>query len=320
MTTRELPGQTEFIGETDQPPNHVSIGGSEASTVPKFGSQQLTKTGFDFFSRRIRCNPPICQTCLKPENYEEDCQFYQRVVCASKPYCLGCEIVAWALEPYRAWLRKLKEPGERKAILVNGLSYLQSHHGASLWDGGIKLTTIVNMLIRSKLCEPMEGVSPGLMSESNISGLSPILQVLLMITDCPCPWNFPRIGPEITGYTGSSAAIEKARAWYSECLMNHKRCLQNSGSPLPTRIILIEGTDKARLHTSSAEHASYACLSHCWGGQSVIQTTARTLEQFTTNLPWEELPQTFQDAIQFAHGLGFKYLWIDSLCQYFMAI
>jgi hypothetical protein len=313
MTMRKLPIHTGFIRETDQSSHHVSIEGSKASIVPKFGSRQLTKTVFDFFSRKIRFEPLICPVCLKPENYEGDCMPAEMVVCTSEPYCFGCEVVAWALKPYKAWLKELKL-GERKGIAVNGRSYLKSHHGGDVWNGSNLHTTLVDVLIRSKPYEPTEGASPELISESNTCGLVSILQVLLMVADSSCPWNFPRIGPEITGHTGSSAAIEKARTWYSECLVNHKRCLQNSGSPLPTRIILIEGTAKARLHTSSTEHAPYACLSHCWGGQSVIQTTTRTLEQFTTNLPWEELPQTFKDAIQFAHGFGFKYLWIDSLC------
>lgn len=282
MTTLELPVHTELTGETGQSSHHVSIGGSEAQ-------------------------PQICIECGNPQNNEKDCISKGRATCSSQPYCLGCEIVVWALEPYKAWLKELKESGKRKRIMVNGSDYLQSHHGAYLWDR-------VNILIRSEPHEPTEGVSPELISESKTSGMTPILQILLMVTGSPCPWNFPRIGPEISGYTGSSAAIEKARTWYSECLTDHKRCLQNSGSSLPTRIILIEGIAKARLHTSDTETAPYACLSHCWGGQSVIRTTTRTLKQFTTNLPWEELPQTFQDAIQFAHGLGFKYLWIDSLC------
>ncbi|KAB2103048.1 hypothetical protein AG0111_0g8843 [Alternaria gaisen] len=45
-----------------------------------------------------------------------------------------------------------------------------------------------------------------------------------------------------------------------------------------------------------------------------MQTTTQNLEQYTVDLPWEELPKTFQDAIQFTYALGFRYLWIDSLC------
>jgi hypothetical protein len=118
----------------------------------------------------------------------------------------------------------------------------------------------------------------------------------------------------ITCSTGSSAAREKVQEWYSECRSNHKECLSDSRSPLPTRVIHIQGPNKVRLYTSGTECAQYACLSHCWGGQSVIQTTAQNFEQHTLGIRWEELPKTFQDAIHFAHSIGFEYLWIDSLC------
>jgi len=119
---------------------------------------------------------------------------------------------------------------------------------------------------------------------------------------------------EMSRDTGSSAAIEKVRKWLSKCLQDHEQCRKDPIFQLPTRIIHIEGPKQARLHTSKGEIADYACLSHCWGGQAVFQTTAGKLEQYTASLPWEELPKTFQDAIQFAHGLGINYLWIDSVC------
>jgi hypothetical protein len=76
----------------------------------------------------------------------------------------------------------------------------------------------------------------------------------------------------------------------------------------------MDGPRKARLYTSNDEQAEYACLSHCWGGKSVLQTTKSTIKQYSVGFSWGELPRTFQDAIHFAYSLGFKYLWIDSLC------
>jgi len=143
---------------------------------------------------------------------------------------------------------------------------------------------------------------------------------LLIKAGPPCPWHFVKSTSMVTCHTGSSAAVEKVQKWYSECLSSHTRCLSNSGSPLPTRIIHIRGLNKARLHVSGTEHAEYACLSHCWGGQSVIQTTTQNLEKYTVDIPWEELPRTFRDAIIFAHSIGFEYLWIDSLCQYYLSM
>jgi len=59
---------------------------------------------------------------------------------------------------------------------------------------------------------------------------------------------------------------------------------------------------------------AYTCLSHCWGTAQFIQTTVDTLAQFKDTIAWDDLPKTFQDAIDVTHQLGIKYIWIDSLC------
>ncbi|KAF2655341.1 hypothetical protein K491DRAFT_553758, partial [Lophiostoma macrostomum CBS 122681] len=46
----------------------------------------------------------------------------------------------------------------------------------------------------------------------------------------------------------------------------------------------------------------------------VIKTTRSNIAEHEQEIPWDSLTRTFQDAITFAHALGFKYIWIDSLC------
>jgi hypothetical protein len=43
-------------------------------------------------------------------------------------------------------------------------------------------------------------------------------------------------------------------------------------------------------------------------------TTTKNINLLQRHIPVEHLPQTFTDAIQVAHELGFAYLWIDALC------
>ena len=43
-------------------------------------------------------------------------------------------------------------------------------------------------------------------------------------------------------------------------------------------------------------------------------TTTLNLSLHAKCIPFQELPGTFQDAINVAHALGFHYLWIDALC------
>ena len=40
----------------------------------------------------------------------------------------------------------------------------------------------------------------------------------------------------------------------------------------------------------------------------------RNLFQFLHNIPFENIPKTFYDAVLCAHRLAVKFLWIDSLC------
>jgi hypothetical protein len=83
---------------------------------------------------------------------------------------------------------------------------------------------------------------------------------------------------------------------------------------LPTRVVLIQGPTTIKLYETKGEVEPYVCLSHCWGKGAVTKTVTKTLTKHKQNIPWQELPQTFQDAISFAFRLGYKYLWIDSLC------
>jgi hypothetical protein len=58
----------------------------------------------------------------------------------------------------------------------------------------------------------------------------------------------------------------------------------------------------------------YATLSHCWGSKQIITATRQSIAAFRTNVPWDQLSKTFQDAILISQALGLSYLWIDSLC------
>ncbi|KAH7380574.1 heterokaryon incompatibility protein-domain-containing protein [Phaeosphaeria sp. MPI-PUGE-AT-0046c] len=102
----------------------------------------------------------------------------------------------------------------------------------------------------------------------------------------------------ISGYTGSDAAISKARSWLRTCLVEHgTSCSTNRPATLPTRVLRIDGPEQVALHLSNGEDESYICLSH-----------------FQSEVPWKDLPKTFRDAIHVTLQLGLRFLWIDSLC------
>ncbi|ORY18391.1 heterokaryon incompatibility protein-domain-containing protein [Clohesyomyces aquaticus] len=99
-----------------------------------------------------------------------------------------------------------------------------------------------------------------------------------------------------------------------DCTKNHQKCKTRSQTPLPTRLVEILGPRKARLRQFDNEQGIYLCLSHCWGPNKFLRTTKSSIRQFGEDIPWSSLTKTFQDAIHLTFRLGFKYIWIDSLC------
>jgi hypothetical protein len=80
-------------------------------------------------------------------------------------------------------------------------------------------------------------------------------------------------------------------------------------------VLEVEGHHKVRLRlTNEREEGSYLCLSHRWGGVVPLQLTSSTIKPFQEAIRWPDLPRTFQEAIDLTLRLGFRFIWIDSLC------
>lgn len=74
---------------------------------------------------------------------------------------------------------------------------------------------------------------------------------------------------------------------------------------------------KLVLSTELDEHAQYVALSHRWGspGSSLPRTLDSNIKSHIEDgLRYKDLPKTFRDAVDVTRGLGYKFLWIDSLC------
>ncbi|KAF2793543.1 HET-domain-containing protein [Melanomma pulvis-pyrius CBS 109.77] len=121
------------------------------------------------------------------------------------------------------------------------------------------------------------------------------------------------------------AGLSTARAMIKDCLSRHSSCRHQKPTTLPRRVLdvlLDDGSKGVRLHEADFdndeqryEYGEYLTLSHCWGsGKSVLKTTNKTLQAHKKNIPWSALPASFQDAVALTRSLGFRWLWIDSLC------
>jgi hypothetical protein len=118
--------------------------------------------------------------------------------------------------------------------------------------------------------------------------------------------------------------VETTHKWLNVCTQteaagvfatqpSHVRCPPIAEHSLPTRVLDLR-QDRIRLWVTNQEEKHYLTLSHCWGEKGMIMTTKENLETHQEGISLAELPRTFRDAVDITRGLGYSYLWIDSLC------
>ena len=117
------------------------------------------------------------------------------------------------------------------------------------------------------------------------------------------------------------------RKWLSTCMASHNWChvshsmthkSSEETTMLPTRVIdvgdLKERQSKPRLCISKKASGQYIALSHRWSKAIATKLKSENLRRYQQELPVHKMPPTFRDAIEVTRQLGFRYLWIDSLC------
>lgn len=107
--------------------------------------------------------------------------------------------------------------------------------------------------------------------------------------------------------------FEAFKEWIRDCRENHRACRLPCATSFPTRVLDIQGPD-ARLAENLTTEDNYVALSHCWGKEEFIKTEKSTFQSHKKCIELQSMPQNFKDAIHVCRALGYKYLWIDSLC------
>ena len=120
---------------------------------------------------------------------------------------------------------------------------------------------------------------------------------------------------------GSEASLNLVREWLAKCNSSHEcgPLLPRSAPFRPTRLLYVGTADDFEdIFLSESEtfpqDAKYATLSHCWGSDPIISLQKDLVSAFKKNIPWNQLPLSFQDALVVTRKLKIKFLWIDSLC------
>jgi hypothetical protein len=119
-------------------------------------------------------------------------------------------------------------------------------------------------------------------------------------------------------HTDCEASWKLARRWLKSCTESHTSCRdQILELKLPSRLIDVgkeEGEARLCLGTDLAADIQYLTLSHCWGQKKFTTLLRENMETFCLGIPNSVLSKTFKDAMKATQELGFRYIWIDSLC------
>ncbi|KAF2971461.1 hypothetical protein GQX73_g2047 [Xylaria multiplex] len=145
--------------------------------------------------------------------------------------------------------------------------------------------------------------------------------------DDPSSVNFsPGVGAVSADYSNDET-WHRAKECLRLCRDEHDRCRHRDGSAQasgfkPTRLIDIGQDDNGPPRLVRSESllkddvkSGYVTLSYCWGRDIEQKTTTQNIEtRFDQGLPLKSQPMTIQDAITATRKMGFRYLWIDSIC------
>lgn len=134
------------------------------------------------------------------------------------------------------------------------------------------------------------------------------------------------------------ATIEAGRKWLGQCLKEHDSCRKKANvatvsanglfnmvrdidheNRMPRRLLWIDpGTGNQHLNLveigKTTKQIPYVALSHRWGSLKTLKTTQANINEFKCGMRPSDLPRTFRAAVRVTRGLGYEYLWIDSLC------
>ncbi|WQF89419.1 Putative protein kinase domain, heterokaryon incompatibility, protein kinase-like domain superfamily [Colletotrichum destructivum] len=153
----------------------------------------------------------------------------------------------------------------------------------------------------------------------------PVLSILRNFESSYLVSNF-QIGFPRLPKAGTSLFFNILEYWLQDC-DNHQGCRVVGEARLPTRLIDVGTQQLPTLRlVETGEGISgdsrYIALSHRWGDTRkhrpfctrLKDENGHDIESFRQAIPYQDVPQTFRDAIETTRRLGIRYLWIDSLC------
>jgi hypothetical protein len=125
-------------------------------------------------------------------------------------------------------------------------------------------------------------------------------------------------GRPIAKRLNSKRCFDQIHEWTYECLTEHATSCPLDNEPrLPTRVIDTspeDGSGMPKVFVTDRRPGTWLALSHCWGLKARFVLDSGNLLERQNGMAMQALPPTFRDAIEVTRRLGYRYLWIDSLC------
>jgi hypothetical protein len=111
--------------------------------------------------------------------------------------------------------------------------------------------------------------------------------------------------------------IQDMRGWILECDSMHHEChTSHTSVKSPSRLTVIDVVKKCVVEWKQGD--PYLTLSYVWGSTVNFELRLENRDELSQERSlehrWKEIPQTIRDSILLTENLGFRYLWVDSLC------
>lgn len=104
-----------------------------------------------------------------------------------------------------------------------------------------------------------------------------------------------------------------AQRWLEECQTSHNTCQRQVPDFTPTRLLRVDEHEMAVVEMKG-QIRPYLAPSYCWGKWPFSTLTKANYSNMLTSVSFDQIPRTFQDAVQVVRAFGKGFLWIDALC------
>lgn len=125
----------------------------------------------------------------------------------------------------------------------------------------------------------------------------------------------------LSNNTDDPACWSTVSKWIENCCTQHESCRTSQEADwTPARLVDISEYETGYVRVVATSHVPhlvgvrYLALSHCWGRKPFLVLDEHNQAELEKGVAISALAQNFQDALYTTHKLGFRYIWIDSLC------